>query len=208
MTRAPGLSPTATGVILAGGQSRRMGGGDKCLADLGGRSLLAHVIARLEPQVPAIALNANGEPARFAGFGLPVIPDSIAGQPGPLSGILAGLDWAAGRGIERIVTVAADTPFLPDDLVATLDAAAARAPIVLAAGGDGALHPAFGLWTTALRERLRADLLGGARKVRDWAEAQGAVRASFRTGAADPFFNVNTPADLAAARARLPLRRA
>ena len=130
------------GVILAGGLATRMGGGDKGLLALGDRPLLAHVIDRLAPQVAGLALNANGDPARFAGFGLPVLGDSIAGFPGPLAGVLAGLDWAAGQGTECIVTAAADTPFFPRDLVARLcDAAVGQVhPLVLAttprAGGD------------------------------------------------------------------------
>jgi molybdenum cofactor guanylyltransferase len=196
-------SRRVAGVILAGGQSRRMGGGDKCLADLGGRSLLARVIARLEAQTGLIAINANGDPVRFARFGLPILADSVAGQPGPLAGILAGLDWAAGQGIGRIVTVAADTPFFPADLAGQLLDLADAAPIVLAETG-GRVHPVFGLWPVGLREGLRADLAAGARRVGAWAEARGCVHARFPApGGLDPFFNINTPEDLAAARAHL-----
>jgi molybdopterin-guanine dinucleotide biosynthesis protein A len=148
-------------------------------------------------------LNANGDPARFAGFGIPVVPDGIAGCRGPLAGVLAGLDWAAAAGFDRIVTVAADTPFFPADLVARLDAGSAQVPVVLAATKQGGLHPVFGLWTVSLRSRLRADVLSGARRVGEWALAQGCVRVDFPATDGDPFFNINTKDDLAGARARL-----
>ncbi|WP_281840884.1 molybdenum cofactor guanylyltransferase MobA [Sinisalibacter aestuarii] len=197
------------GVILAGGQATRMGGGDKALLDLGGTPMLAHVIRRLRPQVAGLALNANDDPARFAGFGLPVLPDSLPGFPGPLAGVLAGLDWAAREGASHIVTAAADTPFLPTGLVSTLGAAAKRehAPIALAATSSG-LHPTFGLWPVSLRDDLRLALEAGARKVAAWALGQGAARADFPDTPQDPFFNVNTPEDLALARARLAGGRA
>ncbi|MHC0054217.1 molybdenum cofactor guanylyltransferase MobA [Actibacterium sp. D379-3] len=185
------------GVILAGGQAARMGGGDKALLALGGQSLLAHVAGRLGPQVDRLAISANGDPARFAATGLPVLPDSMAGFPGPLAGILAGLDWAADNGADCIVTAAVDTPFLPRDLVAGLQRAAvqAGAPIALAAS-LGRAHPTFGLWPVALRDDLRAALAAGTRRVRAWAEGHGAVTAAFPAGAFDPFFNINTQADL------------
>lgn len=199
------------GVILAGGRATRMGGGDKALLRLGGATLLDRVIARLGPQVGALALNANGDPARFAGCGLPVLPDSVPDRPGPLAGILAALDWAARLGAGRVVTVPADTPFLPADLVARLLAAAdGTAPVLAATAGAGSAtrsmagglvrHPACGLWPVALRGDLRAALAGGTRKVADWADGHGARMALFD---GDPFFNVNTPDDLRAAEARL-----
>ena len=197
------------GVILAGGRASRMGGGDKGLLALGGRPLLAHAIERLEPQVPALALNANGDPTRFARFGLPVLADSVPGLPGPLAGVLAGLDWAAGQGAESIVTVAADTPFFPCDLVPRLLLAGEGMahPLVLAAtaGAEGEvrLQPTFGLWPVVLREMLRGALAQGERKVRVWAEAQGARVAAFAELGFDPFFNINTPEDLDRARAIL-----
>lgn len=194
------------GVILAGGTALRMGGGDKALLALGGRTLLARVIARLRPQVGALAVNANGDPARFADAGLPVIPDAAA-EPtsqGPLAGVLAGLDWAAKIGAATIVTAAADTPFLPADLVLRLQAVAAEtgAPIVLAATPEGAdlrAHPTFGLWPVALREDLRLALRLGERRMNAWAGGHGAARAAFPAAGVDPFFNINTPQDLAAA---------
>lgn len=205
------------GVILAGGQATRMGGGDKGLLPLGEDTLLDRVIDRLSPQVDAIALNANGDPARFDAFGLPVVPDSIDGFPGPLAGVLAGLDWAAGKGAETIVTVAVDTPFFPTDLVAHLQDVADGMdhPLVLAATPRGQektksmsksgliRHPTFGLWPVALRDDLRAALEEGISKVVIWTERHGGREAVFPTDAGDPFFNVNTPEDLEAARAML-----
>ncbi|WP_170589447.1 molybdenum cofactor guanylyltransferase MobA [Ruegeria arenilitoris] len=199
------------GVILAGGLATRMGGGDKGVLQLGGQSLLAHVIDRLAPQVAGLALNANGDPARFADLGLPVLPDSIAGYAGPLAGVLAGLDWAAGRGADCIVTAAADTPFFPRDLVDRLMRAAQGQahPLALATTprtGDEALksgggrrvnrHPTFGLWPVALRDDLRAALTDGLRKVVLWTDRHDGREALFPADPFDPFFNVNTPEDL------------
>jgi molybdopterin-guanine dinucleotide biosynthesis protein A len=200
------------GVILAGGRSTRMGGGDKCLLPLGGRPILTHVIERLAPQVDALALNANGDPARFAAFGLPVLPDGVAGHAGPLAGVLAGMDWAAGRGASAIVTAAADTPFFPRDLVTLLRAAAVAADTGLAMaatpGEDGRpdRHPTFGLWPVALREDLRAALAAGTRKVVAWTEPHGCARAIVHDRG-EPFFNVNTPDDLRAAETMLEAQR-
>lgn len=202
------------GVILAGGQATRMGGGDKGLLPLGDGVILDHVLARLAPQVGAMALNANGDAGRFAGFGLPVLADPVADYPGPLAGVLAGLDWAAGQGAEAIVTVAADTPFFPRDLVARLQWAAEGMThrLALAAtprGGEETKsmsrgghvrHPTFGLWPVALRDDLRAALEGGLRKVVLWTEKHGGREALFDE--AEAFFNVNTPEDLAEARRR------
>ncbi|NCO21234.1 MAG: molybdenum cofactor guanylyltransferase MobA [Rhodobacterales bacterium] len=187
------------GVILAGGLARRMGGGDKGLLPLGRGTILSHVIDRLQPQVAGLALNANGDPARFAALHLPVVADSIDGFAGPLAGVLAGLDWAAFLGAEHIVTAAADTPFFPCDLVPRL--LATGAPLALAGTADG-LHPTFGLWPVALRDDLRAALCGGLRKVVHWTDRHGAATALF-DDAGDPFFNVNTPEDLAKAEAML-----
>lgn len=195
------------GVILAGGQATRMGGGDKGLRNLGGQTLLARVEARLAPQVAGLALNANGDPARFAGLGMPVIADSVAGFAGPLAGVLAGLDWAAERGAQTIVTAAADTPFFPCDLVPQLLLASEGMdhPLVLATTPDPqrgrARHPTFGLWPVALRDDLRAALEGGLRKVVLWTEKHGGRDALFPDE--DAFFNVNTPDDLARAESML-----
>ncbi|NVO57913.1 molybdenum cofactor guanylyltransferase MobA [Rhodobacteraceae bacterium B1Z28] len=206
------------GVILAGGLATRMGGGDKGLLQLGGQNLLSHVIQRLGVQVDAMALNANGDPARFADLGLPVIPDTIEGFAGPLAGVLAGLDWAAEQGGDCIVTAAADTPFFPHNLVERLvQAAAGQAhPLVLATtprAGDEALksgggkkvnrHPTFGLWPVALRDDLRAALTDGLRKVVLWTDQHGGREALFPADPFDPFFNVNTPDDLERAKKML-----
>ena len=203
------------GVILAGGQATRMGGGDKGLLPLGGGTILSHVIDRLVPQVAGLALNANGDPDRFAAYGLPVLPDSIADFPGPLAGVLAGLDWAADQGADTLVTVAADTPFFPRDLVARLMATGQDMPhpLVLAAtprpdnertkslSQSGLIrHPTFGLWPVALRDDLRAALQGGLRKVVLWTD-QHDGRETLFDGPNDPFFNVNTPEDLQQAQA-------
>jgi molybdopterin-guanine dinucleotide biosynthesis protein A len=191
------------GVILAGGLATRMGGGDKGLLPLGSGTLLSHVIDRLGPQVAGLALNANGDPARFAAIGLPVLADSVGGFAGPLAGVLAGLEWAATQGAARIVTAAADTPFLPCDLVPRLMLAAENAGVdlALAATPDGR-HPTFGLWPVALRDDLRAALQGGLRKVVQWTDRHQAATAHF-DAPPDPFFNVNTPEDLKQAEALL-----
>lgn len=195
------------GVILAGGLSSRMGGGDKSLLLLDGRTLIAHVATRLAPQCAQLVLNANGDPSRFAALGLPVVADPVPDHPGPLAGILAGMEWAAAHGHAYIVTAAADTPFLPHDLVSQLGKSllTEKTAIVLAAtpGDDGRpiVHPTFGLWPVALRHDLRAALTAGTRRVRQWAQAQGAAIALFPDAPYDPFLNVNTPADLASARA-------
>ena len=193
------------GVILAGGRATRMGGGDKGLRLVAGRRLIDHVIARLGPQCSGLAINANGDPSRWAGFGLPVLGDGIAGFPGPLAGVLAGLDWAAGQGAEAIVTAAADTPFLPRDLVVGLRAAAGPSGLCLAgsADRDGAMQrqPTFGLWPVALRHDLREALVGGLRKIVLWTDRHGAGVAEFASDPFDPFFNVNTPEDLRLAEA-------
>lgn len=199
------------GLILAGGRSSRMGGGDKVLRPLGGRPLLAHAIERLAPQVGALALNANGDPDRFAAFGLTVVADTIAGHAGPLAGILAGMEWAIGRpGTTHIVSAAGDTPFFPGDLVARFLAAngGEMSRIVIAAS-SGRRHPVFALWPVALRQALADHMAAaGNLSVSGFAERHGCTVCDFtasRPGAAsiDPFFNINTPADLAAAEAAL-----
>ncbi|OAN80524.1 molybdenum cofactor guanylyltransferase MobA [Sulfitobacter sp. EhC04] len=195
------------GVILAGGQATRMGGGDKGLLQLGGQSVLDRVIDRLSPQVADLALNANGDAARFAALGLPVLPDSIEGFAGPLAGVLAGLDWAAEQGADTIVTAAADTPFFPCDLVPQLLLASEgmAQPLVLAATPDlergRARHPTFGLWSVGLRDDLRASLEDGVRKVVQWTGRHEGREAQFPDEAA--FFNINTPEDLQRAEAML-----
>jgi molybdopterin-guanine dinucleotide biosynthesis protein A len=189
------------GVVLAGGLARRMGGGDKPLRALGGRPMLDHVLARLAPQCASLALNANGDPARFAAWGLPVWPDPLEGHPGPLAGILAALENAA---LPFVVTVPGDTPFLPEDLVARLHAArgAAGAAIACAASG-GHTHPPVALWPRALAADLRAALLAGERKIDRWTARHGVATAEWPSAPVDPFFNANTPEELAEAEARL-----
>ena len=191
------------GVILAGGLARRMGGGDKSLLSLGASSrVLDQVIARLGAQVDQMVLNANGDPARFDEFGLPVVADSLDGFLGPLAGVLAGLDYAAEHGFDHIVSVAADTPFFPTNLVSALETASKHmdVSIALAAtkieGGKTVRHPTFGLWPVALRDDLRSALQDGLRKVVLWTDQHGAETHVFESGDIDPFFNINTPEDL------------
>jgi molybdopterin-guanine dinucleotide biosynthesis protein A len=200
------------GVALAGGLSRRMGGGDKSLKMLGGRPMLAHAIARLEPQVGKIVLNINGDARRFSAFRLPVVADSVAGFAGPLAGVLAGFDWALAHAPKArwIVTAATDTPFFPDDIVDRFVAAAGHHEemIALAKSGDK-LHPVFGLWPIALAEDLRAFLSQEeSRKILVWVDRHDMVAVEFPgfTVAGellDPFFNANTPDDLKVAEAIL-----
>ena len=191
------------GVILAGGLARRMGGGDKALMKLGGETLLARVIARLKPQVGEMVLNANGDPGRFAEFGLPVVADTVEGFAGPLAGILAGMRWAAARGHTHVASAAGDTPFFPADLVTRLAQAVQSGgqPIALAATNDPerglSEHPTFGLWPVDLADNLEESLtVGNMRKIIVWTSRHGCARAVFDEGAEYPFFNVNTPEDM------------
>lgn len=191
------------GVILAGGLARRMGGGDKALLQVGGQTLLARVIARLKPQVDEIVLNANGDPARFARFGLPVVPDTVEGFAGPLAGVLAGMRWAAPRGYTHVASAAGDTPFFPADLVARLQQAAEESgqPIAMAATNDPerglSEHPTFALWPVALADDLEQALtVGHMRKIIVWSSRHGCARAVFDEGKDFPFFNINTPEDM------------
>lgn len=190
------------GIILAGGRATRMGGGDKGLLPLGGGTILGHVIDRFAPQVAEVALNANGDGGRFSGLGLPVVADSIDGFAGPLSGVLAGMDWAAAQGATHVVSAAADTPFLPGDLVPQLLLAAEVKGVQLAlAASPSGRQPTFGLWPVALRDDLRQALDGGLRKVVQWTSQHGAAMAEFPDD--ESFFNVNTPDDLIKAEAML-----
>jgi molybdopterin-guanine dinucleotide biosynthesis protein A len=196
---------TTMGVILAGGRATRMGGGDKGLIEIGGRRLLDRVIERFAPQVDGLILNANGDPERFAAFGLPVAADSVPGFAGPLAGVLAGMEAARAAGASHVVTAAADTPFFPEDLARRLRGAAEAegAPLACAATPDVAgklwRHPTFGLWPTRLAADLRAALNGGLRKVVLWTDPHGCALAPFPPGPPDPFFNINTPEDVAEA---------
>ncbi|CCD98272.1 molybdenum cofactor guanylyltransferase MobA [Bradyrhizobium sp. STM 3809] len=191
------------GVVLAGGLARRMGGGDKPMRMIAGRPLLAHVIARLAPQCEPLILNANGDPARFAAFGLPVVPDDVAGFPGPLAGILAGLDWVAAHrpAAQWMISAAADCPFLPHDLVARLSEArmSGEADLALAAS-SGQTHPVIGLWSLRLREDLRRALLhDDIRKVTRFTARYKVATVAWPVVPCDPFFNANTAEDLAEA---------
>lgn len=193
------------GVILAGGAGRRLGGADKAMVRLAGQPLLAHVQARLSPAVGALAISANGDAARFAGYRLAVLPDSVPGLPGPLAGILAGLDWAAALGADAVVSVAVDTPFFPGDLVPRL-AAGASGTGAVAATATG-VHSTFGLWPVGLRAALAATLAAGQRRLLDFVQAQGMAVVAFPATEPDGFFNINTPGDLALAEAALgPVR--
>ena len=191
------------GVILAGGQARRLGGGGKALVEVGGRPLLAHAIERLAPQVSDIVIHANGDASRFDSFGLPVVADTVAGFAGPLAGVLAGLDWAAANvpGCERVVTVATDAPFFPNDLVARLVAATdAEGTALACAASGGRNHPVFGLWPVDLRDDLRRALVEeDIRKVDLWTARHVLAVVEFPVSVVDPFFNINRPQDVAAA---------
>ena len=203
-----------TGLLLAGGQSRRMsdafaaGRGDKGLLDLSGKPMLGHVIERLAPQAGRLVINANGDPARFASFNLPVVPDTIEGYAGPLAGILAGLRWSIVNAPDatHVVSVSTDAPFLPADLVTKLQQglATASGSIALAQSG-GELHPVIGLWPVALADDLEQALRAGTRKVLAWTDRHGTVPVEFpfthlKGRSVDPFFNANTPEELAEAR--------
>jgi len=199
MTNSRGV----VGVILAGGLARRMGGGDKPMQLIDGRTILDRVISRFSPQCDDLLLNANGDPARFAKFGLPVVADSVADYPGPLAGILAALDWAAQRrpAAKWVASAAGDCPFLPHDLVQRLHAAQAEVDAMLAVAQSGAQrHPVAGLWRVDLREELRAALSSGVRKIELWTGRYPIAVATWAAEPVDPFFNVNTADDLAAAR--------
>jgi molybdopterin-guanine dinucleotide biosynthesis protein A len=191
------------GLVLAGGLARRMGGGDKARIRIGGKTILERVLARLTPQCARVILNANGDPARFADTGLPVVADSVPDFPGPLAGILAGLDWAAAHApdVADMVSVPGDCPFLPDDLVERLAAArqAAGVPLACARSGEWR-HPTVALWRVTLRDDLRnAVAEEGLRKIESWTARHGVAIADWPDRPVDPFFNVNTPEDIAAA---------
>jgi molybdenum cofactor guanylyltransferase/molybdopterin-guanine dinucleotide biosynthesis protein MobB len=196
------------GVVLAGGLSRRMGGGDKGLLPLAGSNMLGQVVERLRPQVAGIVINANGDPGRFASLGLPVVADTVDGFVGPLAGVLAGLIWAAANAPEatHVATVSSDAPLFPGDLVerlaVALDGTGGR---IAMARSLGELHPVIGLWPIALADDLEAALRDGVRKVLRWTDRHGTVAVDFEPvplggRAVDPFFNANTPQDLAELR--------
>ncbi|MGE5266440.1 MAG: molybdenum cofactor guanylyltransferase MobA [Deltaproteobacteria bacterium] len=210
------MSPLSkpTGLLLAGGQSRRMKGAfrdgqqDKSLLEIGGKPMLAHVIERLAPQVGDMLISANGDPARFSSFGLPVVPDTIGDFAGPLAGLLAGMRWSQREAPEKthIVSVSSDAPFLPADLVVQLQSAVRDRDRAVAIARSGAqLHSVIGLWPVALADELEAALLSGTRKVSAWTERYETVAVGFAPiklngREVDPFFNANTPEELATAR--------
>ncbi|MCY4303526.1 MAG: molybdenum cofactor guanylyltransferase MobA [Aestuariivita sp.] len=190
------------GIILAGGLARRMGGGDKCLLQLGNETILERVVVRLNSQVEAVALNANNDVSRFSDFDLKVLPDSIGGFLGPLAGVLAGMEWAALCGVTTIVTVAGDTPFFPNDLVSKLQCVGSgmKYPVVLAATQKSNCslkrHPTFGLWAVGLRDDLRKSLENGIRKITLWTDKHNGREAIFSESDTENFFNINSPQDL------------
>ncbi len=202
----------STGVLLAGGQSRRMGGGDKGLLEIAGRPMLAHVLERFVPQVHHVVLNANGDAERFAAFGLPVVSDSIEGNVGPLAGVLAGMRWSAKNAADatHIATASTDAPLIPADLVQRLASALDGKPerIALAASG-GHKHPVIGLWPVDLADDLEAALKDGVRKVLHWTDRHGTLvhEFAFREISGrkvDPFFNANTPEEFEEVAALIP----
>jgi molybdopterin-guanine dinucleotide biosynthesis protein A len=197
------IEPATPGILLAGGLARRMGGGDKPMRSIAGRTILDRVIARLDPQCDGLVLNANGDPARFAAYGLPVIADSVADFPGPLAGLLAGLDWIAAHrpDVTWVLSAAADCPFLPRDLVARLHRARTEqnAQAAVAASG-GQSHHVIGLWSVTLREQLRHALaVENVRQVQRWTARFSVATVIWPTEPLDPFFNANTVDDLALA---------
>ena len=205
--------PPTLGLVLAGGLARRMGGGDKARLKIGGSTILDRVLATLSAQCSGVIINANGDPERFADTGCPVVPDNVPGYPGPLAGILAGLDWLAAQnnGIEWIVSVPGDCPFLPDDLVERLHQArrklGAGVPLACARSGEWR-QPVIGLWPLALRQDLRKALVQeDLRKIEAWTARHGIAVADWPVEPYDPFFNVNTPEDAERA-ARIALQHA
>ncbi|WP_417694163.1 molybdenum cofactor guanylyltransferase MobA [Roseibium sp.] len=202
--------PSVLACVLAGGQSRRMGGGDKTLLDMGGNSMLGLILDRLRPQVTEVILNANGDPARFANFGLPVVADPIDGHQGPLAGILAGLLHARETvpSATHVISIAGDTPFFPRDLIARLSKhLPSTTPVIALACSRKRLHPVFGLWPVTLADDLQAWLKAGeSGKVLAWVDRHDSIEVDFdddeETGL-DPFFNANRPEDLDTARAAL-----
>ena len=195
-------TPPVIGLLLAGGQSRRMGGGDKCLRLLGGETILSRIIARIRPQLRQLILNANGDPARFAPYGLPVVADSVEGFAGPLAGVLAGLDWAGATAPDCpwVASVPTDAPFLPTDLVARLLAAVEAGADIACAASAGQSHPVVGLWPVRLRDELRhAVVAEQIHKVDIWTARYRLATVEFRVDGRDPFFNTNRPEDLAEA---------
>ena len=205
------LPEFVVGVLLAGGKSSRMGGGDKCLLPLAGKAMLTHIIERLRPQVSDLVLNANGDLGRFAAFGLPIVEDRLGGQIGPLAGVHAGIEWAVANrpGCRFVITGATDTPFFPTDLVARfLASLEGGEPKLLVARSEEGVHPVFGLWPVSLAPAIETSLAGGMRKVQTWVREHHAEEIFFPSGEMggrkiDPFFNLNRPEELVEAEVLL-----
>jgi molybdopterin-guanine dinucleotide biosynthesis protein A len=204
------LPDGVVGVLLAGGRSTRMGGGDKCLRVLGRKTILARIIDRLKPQVSDIVINANGDTSRFAVFGVPVVADSIVGYAGPLAGVHAGLEWVKANrpGVGHVVTMATDTPFFPSDLVRQLLQASDDSSALRIAKSEAGTHYVIGLWPITFAATLEASIKRGERKVGAWTKEHGAIEVFFPPvdvagQSVDPFFNINAPEDLASAEALL-----
>lgn len=212
MTAAPKTPSDVAGVLLAGGLARRMGGGDKGLRRLGGRPIMVRILERVRPQVSALLVNANGDPARFQAYGLPVMADVVEGYAGPLAGVLTGLEWAAANapeGTRYVASFATDAPFVPLDLVRRLRRAVEDEGAELAcAKSDGRTHPVFGLWPLTLAGELRRALVGEEmRKIDRWTARYRLVEVEYATEPFDPFFNINDPGNLAEAERLLAADR-
>jgi len=205
------LPESVVGVLLAGGKSSRMGGGDKCLLPLAGKPMLTRIIDRLRPQVTDLVLNANGDVSRLAAFGLPIVMDRLGGQIGPLAGVHAGIEWATANrpGSRFVITAATDTPFFPTDLVARfLASLEGGEPKLLVARSEEGVHPVFGLWPVSLAPAIETSLAGGMRKVQVWVREHQAEEIFFPSReiggrTIDPFFNLNRPEELAEAEVLL-----
>jgi molybdopterin-guanine dinucleotide biosynthesis protein A len=195
------------GLLLAGGLSRRMGGGDKCLRPLGGVPILQRIVDRAKPQVSTLILNANGDASRFTGFKLPIVPDVVEGFAGPLAGVLTGLEWAAQHAPKAkwVASFATDAPFFPRNLIAELGREVVQDKADLACARSGGQdHPVFGLWPVRLAGALRRALVDEElRKVDLWTARYRLVHVAFPTAPVDPFYNVNRPQDLAEAESLL-----
>ncbi len=205
------ITANVAGVLLAGGRAKRMGGGDKGLRTLGGRPIMDYIVERVRPQVAALLINANGDPERFSGYGLPVIPDVIEDFAGPLAGVLTGMEWAAANEpqCQWVATFACDAPFAPSDLVARLLAAVEEEGAAMAcAASRGRAHPVFGLWPVALAAELRQAMSEeDMRKIDRWTARYNLIEVDFAADPFDPFFNINAPENLAEAERLLSTER-
>ena len=205
------MTEHVVGVLLAGGRAKRMGGGDKGLRALGGRPIMDYIVERARPQVAALLINANGDPERFSGYGLPVVPDVIEDFAGPLAGVLTGMEWAAATAPQCpwVATFACDAPFAPTDLVARFLAAVEDEGADMAcAKSRGRAHPVFGLWPVALAGELRQAMIEeDMRKIDRWTARYNLIEVDFAADPFDPFFNINAPENLAEAERLLSTER-